>query len=52
MLKDNFLKAVGSTVIGDIFFHILPEIQIWHFLQIVSIGDNLQEISNPVCWEK
>ena len=24
---------------------------IWHFMQIVSIGDNLHEMSNSVIWE-
>ena len=25
---------------------------IWHFMQIVSIEDNLHEMSNPVFWKK
>ena len=25
-----------------------PENRIWHFMQIVSIGDNLHEMSNPL----
>ena len=25
--------------------------QFWHFMQIVSNGDNLHEMSNPVFWE-
>ena len=29
-----------------------PENKIWHFMQIVSGGDNLQEMSDPVVWEK
>ena len=28
------------------------ENRIWHFMQIVSLGDNLHEMSNPVFWEK
>ena len=24
----------------------------WHFMQIVSFGDNLHEMSKPVFWEK
>ena len=32
----------------EICFLSFQENRIWHFLQIVSIGDNLQEISNPV----
>ena len=35
-----------------IFFLFSPENRIWHFMQIVSIGDNLHELSNPVFWEK
>ena len=35
-----------------IFFLFFPENRIWHFMQIVSNGDNLHEMSNPVFWEK
>ena len=35
-----------------IFFLFFPENRIWHFMQIVSIGDNLHEMSNPVFWKK
>ena len=35
-----------------IFFLFFPENWIWHFMQIVSLGDNLHEMSNPVFWEK
>ena len=31
-----------------IFFLIFPEIWIWHFMQIISTGDNLHKISNLV----
>ena len=34
-----------------IFFLFLPENRIWHFMQIVSIGDNLHEMSKPVFLE-
>ena len=34
------------------FFLFFPENRFWHFMQIVSNGDNLHEISNPVFWEK
>ena len=30
------------------FFLFFPENRIWHFMQIVSIGDNLHEMPNPV----
>ena len=32
----------------DIFFSFFPENRILHFMQIVSCGDNLHELSNPV----
>ena len=35
-----------------LFFLFFPENRIWHFMQIVSLGDNLHEMSNPVFWEK
>ena len=35
----------------EIFFLSFPENKIWHFMQTVSNGDNLHEISNPVFWE-
>ena len=35
-----------------IFFLFFPENRIWHFMQIVSLGDNLHEMSYPVFWEK
>ena len=34
-----------------IFFLIFPRKQVWHFMQIVSNGDNLHGLSNPVFWE-
>ena len=35
-----------------IFFLFFLENRIWHFMQIVSSGDNLHEMSNPVFWEE
>ena len=35
-----------------IFFLVFPENRFWHFMQIVSTGDNLHEMSDPVAWEK
>ena len=34
------------------FFHFFPGKRTCHFFQIVSIGDNLHEMSNPVFWDK
>ena len=31
-----------------IFFLIFLEGRIWHFMQIVSIGENLHEVSDPI----
>ena len=33
-------------------FQLFPENRIKHFMQIVTIGDNLHEMFNPVFWEK
>ena len=35
-----------------IFFLFFPENRFWHFMQIVSIGENLHEMSKPVFWEE
>ena len=35
-----------------IFFLFFSANRIWHFMQIVSNGDNLHEMSKPVCLEK
>ena len=35
-----------------IFFLLFQENRIWHFMQIVSIGVNLHEMSKSVFWEK
>ena len=42
-------SADNNLVILFLFF---PENRIWHFMQTVSIGDNLHEISNPVFCQK
>ena len=34
----------------DIFF--FPENRVWHFMQAVSVGDSMHEMSNPVFWNK
>ena len=36
----------------EIFVIFFPENRIWHFMQIVSTGDNLHEMSDPVFWKK
>ena len=34
------------------FSYFSPENRIWHFMQIISSGDNLHKISKPVFWRK
>ena len=36
----------------DDFFLFFPENRTWNFMQIVSIVDNLHEMSNSVFWGK
>ena len=53
--KDLTLSTLGKIFSRrhfEIFFLFFPENRIWHFMQIVSLGDNLHEMSNPVFWEK
>ena len=40
--------TLGRCKMGDVFF---SRNRIWHFMQIVSTGDNLHEMSNSVFWE-
>ena len=35
-----------------IFLLFFPESKIWYFIQIISVGDNLHVMSNPIFWEK
>ena len=41
-------SADDKFVIFLLFFH---ENRIWHFMQIVSIEDNLHKMSKPVFWD-
>ena len=34
------------------FFLLFPENRLCYFMQIVSLGDNLHEITNPIFWGK
>ena len=34
------------------FFLFFQENKFWHFVQIVSNGDNLHKMSKPVFWER
>ena len=44
----DILGKIVSRRHIEIFFLFFPENRIWHFMQIVSIGDNLHEMSNSV----
>ena len=46
------LGKIFSRRHTEIFFLFSTENRIWLFMQIVSNGDNLHEMSNPVSWEK
>ena len=43
-------SADNKSMIFYLFFQ--KKNRIWHFMQIVSIGDNLHEMPNPVFWGK
>ena len=45
------IEIFSRQQIDDIFLF-FPVNRIWHFMQIVSWGDNLHEMSNPVFREK
>ena len=35
----------------DYIFLIFPENRLWYFMQVVSPGDNLHELSKRILWE-
>ena len=45
------LGKIFSRWYFDMFFLFIPDKRIWHFMQIVSNGDNLHEMSDPVFWK-
>ena len=45
------MKCNGLQI-GNIFSSFSNKKGLEHFMQIVSLGDNLHEMSNPVFWEK
>ena len=47
LLRFTLTFTILLAKIG-IIFHIFPENRFRHFMQIVSIGDNLHEMSKPV----
>ena len=52
MCSVSTLGKIFSRQHTEIFSLFFPENRIWHFMQIVSIGDNLHEMSDAVFWEK
>ena len=44
-------NTADDTLI-KVFLFFFPENRFWHFMQIVSHGDSLHEMSKPVFWEK
>ena len=50
----NFTTLLANSADDKLmlFFLCFSENRIWHFMQIVSNGDNLHRLSNPVFWEK
>ena len=46
------LSKIFSRRHFEIFFLFLPENRFSHFMQTVSNGDSLHELSKPVLWEK
>ena len=44
--------AISACDTLMIFFLFFPENRIWHFMQIVSNGDNLHDMSKSVFWEQ
>ena len=43
---------IQQTINWCYVFLLIPENRLWHFMQIVSWGDNLREMSKPVFWEQ
>ena len=52
MLGKNFSRRHFYFFFIFFFFHFFKENRIWYFMQIVSSGDNLHAISNPIFLKK
>ena len=46
------ITTLWANSADDILMIFSPENRIWHFMQIISLGDNLHVMSKPVFWEK
>ena len=52
LFKLRTLGKIFQQTALQIFFSFFPENRFRYFMQIVSKGDNLHDMSNPVFWEK
>ena len=50
--KEIILPTTHFSLFSRRQLAIFSQNRICHFMQIVSIGDNLYDMSNPVFWEK
>ena len=46
------ITTLWANSADDILMIFSPENRIWHFIQIISLGDNLHVMSKPIFWEK
>ena len=51
---ERFVWRVKNSADGILkyFFLFSPENEFWHFMQIVSSGDNLHKLSKPIFYKK
>ena len=52
MKFQNTFTSLWANSADDKWMLYFLENRIWHFMQIVSNGDNLHEMSNPDFWKK
>ena len=48
----SMLGKIAADMILKYFSYVFLESRLCHFMQIVSWGDNLHEMSKPIFWEK
>ena len=48
LMLSNPGKIIQQTTFWNIFLFLFLANRIWHFMQIVSTGDNLPEVSDPI----
>ena len=47
-----WVKTSADDILNFFFFKFFPENRLWPFMQIISSGDNLHEMSMPIFWER